>query len=277
MNKQICKYSIIRFQPYPETEEFANIGIVLYATASKRLEYRLLDNKQHARITGFFDPRCKDIFVQTNKIIRAEIERITQLLTLTNGADIDLYGELIRRREDIVRFSEGRVLFSLDPVVTVDKLFEHYVHHSFINEPSHEDKMKKQVRDLLDSCNLGDKFKETTIGRSDKYAVKFPFVSTVSQQTIIKPIHFKQEKPSLLINHGIEWLVRIQQLEKYGLIRPDNVLFAYDAPDDTQGHLFDAFTAIKAQIEHEGVVMAAINKDDAIVKFAAASEAQNSA
>ena len=86
MNKQICKYSIIRFQPYPETEEFANIGIVLYATASKRLEFRLLDSKQHIRITHFFDPVCKDVFVQTNKIIRAEIDRIKKLLDETAGS-----------------------------------------------------------------------------------------------------------------------------------------------------------------------------------------------
>lgn len=269
MNKQICKYSIIRFQPYPETEEFANIGIVLYATASKRLEYRLLDSKQHARITGFFDPLCKDVFVQTNKIIRAEIERIQQFLTLTIAENLDLYAELIRRREDIVRFSESRVLFSIDPVATIDKLFEHYVHRSFTHEPSYEEKMKTQVRSLLEGCNLGEKYKECTIGEHFKYEVKFPFVSHTNKQTIIKPIHFKHKKPSELINHGLEWLVKIQQLEKYRFIKPDEVLFAYGAPDDAQGNLFDAFNEIKAQIVSEGVVMADVNKYDEIVKFAA--------
>ncbi len=54
MIQQVCKYSIIRFQPYPETEEFANIGIVLYATVSKRLEFKLLDTKQHTEGHAFF-------------------------------------------------------------------------------------------------------------------------------------------------------------------------------------------------------------------------------
>lgn len=269
MNKQICKYSIIRFQPYPETEEFANIGIVLYATASKRLEFRLLDGKQHARITHFFDhPMCKDVFVQTRKIIRAEIERIKKFLDETVNVDVDLYAELIRCREDIIRFSDSRVLFCIDPVATVDKLFEHYIHRSFIHEPVHEEKMKKQVRDLLNHCNLGEKYKEGTIGEADKYEVRFPFVYKNTKQTVIKPIHFKHEKPSLLIDHGLSWLAKIQQLEKYRFIRPDEILFAYDAPDANQSSLFNAFNEIKGQIESEGIVMADINCNEDIVKFA---------
>jgi len=270
MNKQICKYSIIRFQPYPETEEFANIGIVLYATASKRLEFRLLDGKQHARITHFFDhPTCKDVFVQTSKIIRAEIERIKKLLDETASADVDLYAELIRCREDIIRFSDSRVLFCIDPVATADKLFHHYVHRSFIHEPLHEEKMKKQVRDLLNHCNLGEKYKEDTIGETDKYEVRFPFVYKNTKQTVIKPIHFKHEKPSLLIDHGLSWLAKIQQLEKYQFIRPDEILFAYDAPDANQRSLLNAFNEIKKQIEGEGIVMTDINCNEDIVKFAA--------
>lgn len=270
MNKQICKYSIIRFQPYPETEEFANIGIVLYATASKRLQFRLLDSKHHARITNFFDPMCKDVFVQTSKIIRAEIDRIKKILDETVFDDVDLYAELIRCREDIIRFSNSRVLFCTDPVATVDKLFEHYIHRSFIHEPRYEEKMKKQVRDLLDSSNLGGKYKEGTIGEADKYEVRFPFVCKSGKQLVIKPIHFKQDKPSLLIDHGLSWLAKIQQLEKYNFIKPDHILFAYDAPDESQSNLFGAFNEIKKQIEKEGVVMADIKRNDYIVEFAAA-------
>jgi hypothetical protein len=270
MNKQICKYSIIRFQPYPETEEFANIGIVLYATASKRLEFRLLDSKQHIRITHFFDPVCKDVFVQTSKIIRAEIERIKKLLDETAAVDVDFYGELIRCREDIIRFSDSRVLFSIDPVATVEKLFEHYIHRSFIHEPYHEETMKRQVRNLLDHYNLGKKYREGTIGEADKYEVRFPFVCKNTKQTVIKPIHFKHEQPSQLIDHGLSWLAKIQQLGKHRFIRPDEILFAYDAPDESQSNLFAAFNEIKELIEKEGVVMADIKHDEDIVKFAAA-------
>ena len=269
MNKQICKYSIIRFQPYPETEEFANIGIVLYVTASKRLEFKLLDVKQHARITHFFDhPLCKDVFVQTSKIIRSEIERIKTFSNEKASADVDLYAELIRCREDIIRFSESRVLFCIDPVETVDKLFEHYIHRSFIHEPAHEDKIKKQVRELLERCNLGEKYKEGTIGDADRYEVKFPFVCKNTKQSVIKPINFMQGKPSQLIDHGLSWLAKVQQLEKHSFIRPDDILFAYDAPDEVNSPLYPAFDEIRRQIEQAGIVMANASNENDIVSFA---------
>ena len=268
MNKQICKYSIIRFQPYPETEEFANI--VLYATASKRLEFKLLDSKQHARITNFFDPACKDVFVQASKIIQSEIHRIKTFLNERTVYDVDFYEELIRTREDIIRFSNSRVLFCTDLVKSVDKLFDHYINHSFIHEPGYEEKMKKQVRDLLDRSNLGEKYREGIIGEADKYGVSFPFVRKIGKQLVIKPIHFKQEKPSLLINHGISWLAKIQQLEKRDFIKPNRILFAYDAPEESQVNLFNAFNEIKAQIESEGIVMADIKNNHQIIDFAGA-------
>lgn len=271
MNKQVCKYSIIRFQPYPETEEFANIGIVLYAAASKRLEFKLLESKQYARITHFFEPLSKDVFVQTSKIIYAEIERIKKYLEETR-TEVDLYAELIRSREDIIRFSDSRVLFCTDPATTVNELFEHYIHRSFAHEPGHEEKMKRQVRDLLEHYNLGEKYKEGVIGEPDKYEVKFPFVAKNKKQTVIKPIHFKHDKPSQLIDHGLSWLARIQQLEKHRFIRPDEILFAYDAPDDSQGNLFAAFNEIKEQIVKEGIGMADIKGKDEIIKFAASIE-----
>lgn len=263
MNQQICKYSIIRFQPYPETEEFANIGIVLYATTSKRLEFRVLDNKNYGRITHFFDDLCKEAFVETKKIIVAELERIQY------QRDDSLYNELIRPREDIIRFSENRVLFSTDPAETVDKLFEHYVHRSFLKTPNYEDNMKRQVRDLLSRYDLSDKYKDAHVGSMDKYEVHFPFVHQAEKQAVIKPLHFKYEKPSQLINHGISWLGKIQQLERFGFIAPDDVLFAYNAPDENQETLLAAFNSIKEQIEGEGILMIDIHQHDEIIQFAA--------
>lgn len=268
MKKQVCKYSIIRFQPYAETEEFANIGIVLYATASKRLEFRLLDSKQHARITHFFDPLCKDVFVQTNKVIRCEIERIKKFMDKATGEDIDLYAELIRCREDIIRFSDNRVLFCSDPVKTVDELFEHYVHRSFLHEPSYEEKMKKQMRDLLDRYDLGAKYKEGAIGERDKYEVRFPFVRQNKKLKIIKPIHFTHDKPSQLIDHGLTWLAKVQQLERLRFVRPDEILFAYDGPEKSESNLSDAFNEIKEQIEREGITMADMDSQNEIISFA---------
>lgn len=268
MNKQICKYSIIRFQPYAETEEFANIGVVLYASADKRIEFRLLDGKQHTRITHFFESESKEVFIQTTKIIREEIERLQKIMVCGSRFEVDFYEDLIRSREDIIRYSDSRVLFSIDPVATVDKLFNHYINRSFIHEPGFEDLMKNQVRDLLLSRQLGGKFKEGSIGSADKYEVKFPFVRNVGELKVIKPIHFRHDKPTPLIEHGIQWISKVQQLQKYQFIQPEKILFAYQAPDNNQVTLFNAFNEIKQQAMQLGVVMADIKATDDIANFA---------
>ncbi|WP_157844963.1 hypothetical protein [Methylocucumis oryzae] len=57
----------------------------------------------------------------------------------------------------------------------------------------------------------------------DKYEVKFPLVC------------------------------KIQQLEKYRFIRADEVLFAYDAPDESQGQLFAALMRLKSKLKVKGL------------------------
>jgi hypothetical protein len=128
-HEQIFKYSIILFLPYPETGEFANIGIVLYVPALQRLVYKLLNPSQHERITHFFQPLTQDLFGNIVQIIRDELERIQKLLAQTTLMDAEPYNELIRPREDIIRYSENRVIVSTSPENTVAELFEYYVHH----------------------------------------------------------------------------------------------------------------------------------------------------
>ncbi|EQD37440.1 phage associated protein, partial [mine drainage metagenome] len=48
-----ARYAIIRFLPYAQTEEFANVGVVLHASATGAFIFRL--NPKWRRIGAFFD------------------------------------------------------------------------------------------------------------------------------------------------------------------------------------------------------------------------------
>ncbi|PPD04259.1 MAG: hypothetical protein CTY29_06240 [Methylobacter sp.] len=268
MERQVCKYSIVRFQPFAETEEFVNIGVVLYATASKRIEFKLLDSRNHKRVTGFFPELSKTVFIEAAKIMHAEIDRVKHYLDETTGITVDLYAELTRRREDIIRFSDSRVMFCVDPVACVNELFEQTVKRSFVHEPGYEETLKKRVRALLDSRNLGALYKEASIGVADKYEATFPFVRKQGPLRIIKPIHFLQEKPSAQIDHAHYWLSKVAQLDKLNFIEPGQVLFAYDTPYQSQIGIFYPIDEIIAQADKIGVIMANIHKEDEIADFA---------
>jgi len=270
MNRQVCKYSIIRFQPYSDTGEFVNIGVVLYVPTSQRLVYKILHPRQHERITHFFESMEKNLFRHTIQIILTELERVKNLLEQGTPIHVDLYHELTRPREDIIRYSENSVVVSTNTQQTIDELFAHYVHRRrVIQHEPFEVQMTKQVRALLTENNLAEQFQARQVGDKNKYMLRFPFVSTNAHQAIIKPIHFRQRNANRLIEHGLTWLGKINQLKRYGYLQPESTLFAYQPPETKSGKLFDAFEEISSQIEEAGIVIADVRMPDKITDFAA--------
>jgi len=150
----------------------------------------------------------------------------------------------------------------------VDDLFKYYVHHQFIKHNRYENQIIKRVRCLLQEQKLADQFKTDYVGDKNKYGLSFPFVSTNAHQTIIKPIHFMQLSSKKLIDHGLVWLGKINQLKRYGYIQPENTLFAYQAPETQNSELFEAFEDIRTQFEETGIVMADIKRPQIITEFA---------
>ena len=56
---------IVRFAPFAETEEFANVGIVLSVPAIGRMEYRLA-RKNLKRVNHFFE--CNNLLAKAMEI-----------------------------------------------------------------------------------------------------------------------------------------------------------------------------------------------------------------
>ena len=55
MNKLACRYAILKFLPYTETGEFANVGVVLACPATGFFGFKL-ETRRYARFTDFFRP-----------------------------------------------------------------------------------------------------------------------------------------------------------------------------------------------------------------------------
>ena len=264
--KQACKYNIIRFQPYPETQEFANIGIVLYAPQSRTFAFRLLAANRHGRVTQFFDTLDKATFQNAVMIVRSELKRIQSMITTLEKPEM-LYDELVRPREDIINYSTHYVRFTEAPETTVQALFEHYVHHSFVHKQGHEERMKASIAQLLDSQQLSVRFKDRTLGNA-LYEVRLPFVTEKSSPTIIKPIHFCHPQSKQLLNHGLNWLTTMKQLFRMKAATPEKTLFTYKAPESHTGILYEAFEETRTQIEELGIRMLDIAEQERIATFA---------
>lgn len=264
--KQACKYNIIRFQPYAETQEFANIGIVLYVPQSHTFTFRLLATNHHRRITQFFDTLDKTIFQDAIGLVREELKRIQNMVATFARPDA-IYDELVRPREGIIQYSRHHVRLTENPETTADELFAHYVHHSFAHHVGYEEQMRNSVAQILRTHQIAQRFKERKVG-NEWYEVRLPFVSDRQKPTIIKPIHFRHTQSKALVDHGLQWMTTMQQLFRMKKASPEQTLFTYQAPEHNEGILHEAFEETRTQIKELGIQMLNISEQERIAAFA---------
>ena len=278
MNQIACQYAIIRFAPFIETGEFANIGIIMMSPKHRYYGFQL-EIKRHGRITRFFDDIDSSVYRRTVYNLKDELERVADLLK-PHGFDkrlkhndvdysTELFNEITRTRETIIRFSEVRTILTSDPKIQLKELFSYYVERNFITKEYKETLLEKNIRQLLYKANIGDRFVKEKIG-DDAYHVSFPFVEQKNDRTkVIKPLHLGHEESTNIYNHGGQWVFKINQLRKKRLLKTKNILFALSGPKTSNHNSYEAYTYIKNSLLDTGVeVISYENHKQDIIKFA---------
>ncbi len=238
MKKHAVSYAIIRFQPHVETEEFANIGIVLVAPRAGYLDFRL-ETRRHGRVTSFFDSLEPTAIRTVLKNYSSELKRIRDLaghvgdgqtrfeFDLTDNAE-HLFHALTKDREGIIRFSDIRFAMADNPKAKLEELFEYYVRRNFASPLYREGLLERNVRSVLKLKAINTNFKRRTFD-DGVYSATFPFVEIVDDTAvkILKPIYLGQDDPTRILDHGNKWLFTINRLKP---LLPRSVVFAVEGP-----------------------------------------------
>lgn len=238
MKKHAVSYAIIRFQPHVETEEFANIGIVLVAPRLGYIDFKL-ETKRHSRLTSFFDSLDPAIIRLILKNYNEELNRIRALSGHASEGQIrfefdpndnaeHLFQALTKDREGIIRFSDVRFAMTDNPKAKLNELFDYYVQRNFASPIYREGLLEKHVRNLLKLKHINRNFKRKSFG-DGIYSATFPFVEMLGDQPvkILKPLYLGQEDPTRILDHSNKWLFTIKRLKK---LLPSNVVFAVEGP-----------------------------------------------
>lgn len=240
MKKHAVSYAIIRFQPHVETEEFANIGIVLVAPRMGFLDFKL-ETRRLARLTNFFDSIEAATVRAILRNYYVELKRIRDLaghngngqtrfeFDVTDNAE-HLFSTLTKDREGIIQFSDIRFAMTDSPRVKLGELFDYYVRRNFASSVYREGLLEKEVRATLKMQELGRIFKPMAF-TDGIYSAKFPFVEIQGNEalTILKPLYLGQDEPTRILDHGNKWLFTINRLRE---TLPNKVVFAVEGPDD---------------------------------------------
>ena len=278
MNKTGCLYSIIRFAPFVETGEFANVGIVMMAPEQRFFGFKIM-GLRHSRVTRFFDQLDAKVFRATMKTVREELDRAAVLLRQhgfdkrlkTNDIEFakHLFAEMIRPRETVIKFSEARMVLVEDPRSSLEELYGHYVERDFVTREYQEGVLERGVRQWLWQARIAERFTRLDVG-NDEYHVPFPFVEKQGELAIeaIKPLNLAQPQASKILDHGGQWLFRVNSLKKRGLL-PRKVLFAVGPPPAEGAPQMRAFEEIVGSLKDAGVDVLPYAEKAAIVEFAA--------
>lgn len=277
MKKIACQYAIVRFAPFVETGEFANVGIVMMAPDSRYFGFEL-ELKRYARITHFFEDVDARLYKKTLYNLRGELERIGDLLK-THGFDrrlkendVDfarrLFAELVRPRETIVRFGQVRTALADDPEKKLKELFAFYVERNFVTKKYQEELLLESgIRRLLYRIHVGELFEKAKVG-DENYHVNFPFVHHEEGRPdkIIKPLHLAHAEPTRIYEHGDAWIQRINRL-KGRYLDPARVLFTLAGPDEDENRM-KAYLDIERGLQTIGVNTVPYENQDEIKRFA---------
>ncbi len=275
MKKFACQYALLRFRPFIETGEFANVGIVMMAPEARFFGFRLL--KRYAHITQFFPQLDRQIYLAGRDLFKDELERFAGELQRGALNELqpnpalarNLFAELIRPREAMLQFAEPRIVLASTPPEKLGQLFDHYIERNFVTREYQERLLENTVRQLLFSNQLSTKYQRDKIGTAG-FEVNFPFVLRVEGQAqrIIKPLYLAQADTTKLLNHGGQWVDKIRRLRKRKAL-PNEVLFPVKAPPaNSAAH--EAFTEIQDDLIDVGVRIVAANDEHTILTFAGA-------
>lgn len=254
MSTILCNYSVLRFQPYPETGEFANLGIVMLCNDGQFLQRS--ETRQRQRITHFFGKLPTEVFTRARREFLEELRRVVKLAN-THADDAAMqrriFQHLVAPRETMFRFSQPGTVATEDPRQALEELFMRYVHHDFSQRENLETRMTSRVAQWLRGFT-DRQYNEITLG-NDLLQVKFPLVWQVAgrPRQAVKPISFDLEESSKIIEKGDKWLMRMKRLEASGQAPLDTVFVSHE-PSETQGPRQRAYQEVTRELTESGLL-----------------------
>nr|WP_298248475.1 DUF3037 domain-containing protein [uncultured Halomonas sp.] len=244
----ICNYAVLRFQPYPETGEFANLGVVMLCNNGTFL-YRL-ETRHYKRITQFFSKLDKKVLLNARRGIANELARISDVMqkhASDSKLQLSVFKHLTGPSETILRFSRPGVIAAAKPEEALEKLFLNYVHHEFDSKPDVEQQLTQRVNRLLK--NLPNRHYDKGTLTAGYYKVTFPFLwqDNSTPRQAIKPISFDLDDPSSILEKGDKWVSKMERLIAAGAA-PADAVFISRRPT-AQGQHLKAYIEVARALE----------------------------
>jgi hypothetical protein len=247
--------------PYPETGEFANVGVIMLVPKANRFAF-VLETKHTKRLNGFF--RHLDVGVYKAAIGNYQKE-LTYLELQVNEGKLnanEAFGLMVRPREAILSFGEPRgALLAGSPEKALDKLYQDQVYHDFASKTDYENKLKSRVKGMVKGLQLQRPFVEQHIDHKG-FKVNFELAQLENTKVdrVIKPLSFLQLEAKQIFAHADFWLAKLKRLKQFGLM-PRDIIFPIEVSAANEDAC-DAMNLVKRDFKNIGDVVDASSETE---------------
>ncbi|MGL5335467.1 MAG: DUF3037 domain-containing protein [Enterovibrio sp.] len=228
--KTLVRYTIIRFMPFAETQEFANVGVILHAPQTGDVLFKLAPTR-FGRVSQFFDDLDGQLYKNAIEMFNAELARITTFSKGMYGQQlVNFMNEVTRQREGFLIFSETSTFLATDTLQSVlNDLFDLFVARRFNSKEQRDIQLVRDLKKQLEKTRYPFK---TQIFDADCMSFELPLVASDNITVkAIKPLSFYQKTPLGLMDYGERWLYRVELLLEKETLKEDDFLFAIEYPE----------------------------------------------
>lgn len=273
-SNSVFEYAVVRFMPFIETREFANVGIVLIEPSEGRLIFKVTP-KRFGRVTHFFEEMDKQLYKQAVDSFTNELTRLQSFCRANHLRSKELIGvfrELTRQRESVMHFGNvSRLLANETAEKMLDKLYQKFVARDFVNQKYREQQMVRALRETF-ANELAHKYNERKL-KAGIYEVTIPFVRNTSLgKRIIKPLAFDQKTAMSAAEHGHMWVNRMRALVEKNVVMPDQALIAIEPPLTSDSDFHEVYNEVTGLVKDVGINLEQFENTSKIVSFARDSE-----
>lgn len=275
----IYNFAVVRFMPYPETEEFVNIGIVLACPQLGTFTYKI-ESHRRERVTGFFPEMNAGLFIEGRRSFENELKRLTDGMNSDMFQDqthfqfkekefVQLFREIVKPRESLFRFGSVGTISATDENQTLKQLFAYYVERQFAAHGKyHETIMKQRLTNVFKANELLHKYHERKFG-NEQYLVNIPFVHEENNCALkaIKPLDLNKDDTTRIIEYGDKWKMRIQRLREIKDF-PEQMLFVVSQAK--AGKKLEVALEIREEFRNLGTLTVTEDEKEKLLEFAKA-------
>lgn len=270
MNQVACSYAALRFLPYRETGEFANVGVVVWAPANGYFNYKT-NAKLRKRIKGFFPDLELDTYRQVLKGSKELLDELHAQFAHKaiagndhHQAMVNRFHELVRTREGLMTFGPAGAMLAASPEEALDTLYQRLVLRQFTKHPEyHEVIMRKRLADCLRNWKLMEFYQPDVQIGDARFHVTVPFAHVVDQRPtkILRPIDLDKKDSTSIYKHGDLWASALRRLREFDLL-PAQVVIPVRLP--VVSDRLDAAQRVIRGLQDVGALAMSIEDQDAV-------------